>query len=168
MTCPLRPPWLHLLIIFCDEYKLQSSSSSNSSSPLFFHLSWVQIFSAVSCFQTLNLCSSFNVRNQVSHPYKTRGKIILSYILVSAFLGNWREKVLNWMKTNYTGMSNHLTGPDAIFTYEKNCSCLFPYSSYGDIWKVENKLAVKWHSQPNGTTTLWAMCTVYYTRRINV
>jgi polysaccharide pyruvyl transferase WcaK-like protein len=31
---------------------------------------------------TLNLCSSISVRDQVSHPYKTTGKIMISYILI--------------------------------------------------------------------------------------
>jgi hypothetical protein len=32
---------------------------------------------------TLSVCSSFNVRDQVSHPYRTTGKIIVLYILIS-------------------------------------------------------------------------------------
>jgi hypothetical protein len=35
---------------------------------------------------TLNLCSSLNVRDQVSHPYRTTGKIIVLYILIFMFL----------------------------------------------------------------------------------
>src|SRR5215475_7947913 len=31
---------------------------------------------------TLSLCSSLNVSDQVSHPYKTTGRIILLYILI--------------------------------------------------------------------------------------
>jgi len=31
---------------------------------------------------TLNLCSSFMMRNEVSHPYKTTGKIIILHILI--------------------------------------------------------------------------------------
>ena len=31
---------------------------------------------------TLNLCSSISVRDQVSHPYKTTGRIIVLYILI--------------------------------------------------------------------------------------
>jgi hypothetical protein len=35
---------------------------------------------------TLSLCSSLNVRNQVSHPYSTTGKIIVLYIRVFLFM----------------------------------------------------------------------------------
>ena len=35
---------------------------------------------------TLSFLSSLNVSDQVSHPYKTTGKIILLYILIFKFL----------------------------------------------------------------------------------
>jgi hypothetical protein len=35
---------------------------------------------------TLSLCPSLDVRDQVSHPYKTTGKIIVLYILIFIFL----------------------------------------------------------------------------------
>jgi hypothetical protein len=35
---------------------------------------------------TLSLCSSLNVRAQVSHPYRTRGKIKVMFILIFEFL----------------------------------------------------------------------------------
>jgi hypothetical protein len=34
---------------------------------------------------TLSLCSSLNVKDQVSHPYKTTGRIILFYYLFIIF-----------------------------------------------------------------------------------
>jgi hypothetical protein len=33
-----------------------------------------------------SLCSFFYVRDKVSHPYRTSGKIIVLYILISKFL----------------------------------------------------------------------------------
>ena len=37
-------------------------------------------------WNTLNFLSSLNVSDQVSHPYKTTGKIIVLYILIFKFL----------------------------------------------------------------------------------
>jgi hypothetical protein len=34
---------------------------------------------------TLSLCSSLNVRDQVSHPYRRKDKIIVLYILIFVF-----------------------------------------------------------------------------------
>jgi hypothetical protein len=44
----------------------------------------------------LKLFSSLHVRSQVSHPYKTAGKILVLYILISRFLDSrQRPKILN-------------------------------------------------------------------------
>jgi hypothetical protein len=43
--------------------------------------------------------SSLNVRNQISHPYKTTGKIIVLYILICIFLiafGNTKSVCTAW------------------------------------------------------------------------
>jgi hypothetical protein len=45
---------------------------------------------------TLSLCSCLNDRDQVSHPYKTTGKIMVLYILTFTFLDSRREDKRLW------------------------------------------------------------------------
>jgi hypothetical protein len=40
------------------------------------------LFSPNILLNTLSLCSSLNVRDQVPHPYRTTGRIIVLYILI--------------------------------------------------------------------------------------
>jgi hypothetical protein len=43
--------------------------------------------------KTLSLCSSSKVRDQVSHPYSTTGKITILYILIFRFYDmRWEEE----------------------------------------------------------------------------
>jgi hypothetical protein len=42
---------------------------------------------------TLRLCSSLEMREDVPYPYKTRGKIIIIYIFIFMVLdGRWKDK----------------------------------------------------------------------------
>jgi hypothetical protein len=45
---------------------------------------------------TISLRSSLNVRDQVSHPYKTTGRIMVLYILFFKFLESRREDRRLW------------------------------------------------------------------------
>jgi hypothetical protein len=64
---------------------------------------------------TLSLCSSLNVADQVSQPYKTKGKIIVLYIPILLSLDSRQEdKVLDWMVTAYISDSGQLA------TYQHN------------------------------------------------
>jgi hypothetical protein len=41
---------------------------------------------------TLGLCSFLNIRDHVSHPYRTRGKIIVLYIpTFTFFVSRWED-----------------------------------------------------------------------------
>jgi hypothetical protein len=46
--------------------------------------------------KSLSLCSSFKVRDQVSHPYSTTGKITVLYILIFRFFDMRREERRFW------------------------------------------------------------------------
>jgi hypothetical protein len=72
---PSHPPWI-------DHSNLMS-----------LHHSSIQMFSSVPCSQTPSvLCSSLSVRDQVSRPYRTTGKIIVLYILIFVFRQQTRRQ----------------------------------------------------------------------------
>ena len=73
--------------ILGDQYRSLSSSLCNFlHSPVTPSLLGPNILLNTLFSNTLGLCSSRNVSDQVSHPYKTRGKIIVLYILIFKFL----------------------------------------------------------------------------------
>jgi hypothetical protein len=86
---------LIILIILGEEYKSRSSSlcsflHSHITSSLF----GPNILLSTLFRNTLSLCSSLNDRDQVSHPYRTTGKMIALYILIFTFFdsrceGRW-------------------------------------------------------------------------------
>ena len=88
-TCPAHFIHLDFLtrIIFGEQYRSLISSlcsffhSHVTSSPLGPNIPLNTLFS-----NTLSLLFSLNVSDQVSHPYKTTGKIIVLYILIFKFL----------------------------------------------------------------------------------
>jgi hypothetical protein len=51
---------------------------------------------------TLSLRSSLNVSDQVSHPYKTTGKIIILYILKLQIFGNFTKRANTWRHLSHT------------------------------------------------------------------
>jgi hypothetical protein len=50
---------------------------------------------------TLSLCYSLNVRDQVSYPYRITGKIIFLYILLFMFLDSRREDKRFWTERQH-------------------------------------------------------------------
>jgi len=92
-TCPT-----HLIldfitrIILGEEYSsLSSSLGSFLNSPVTLALLGPNILHSTLFSNTLSLRSSLSVSNQVSHPYKTTGKIIFLYILKFKFLDSELE-----------------------------------------------------------------------------
>ena len=72
---------------FCSIFRgLSYSLSSFLHSPVTSSLLDPNILLNTQFSNTLSLRSSLNVSNQVSHPYKTTGKIIVLHILTSTFL----------------------------------------------------------------------------------
>jgi phosphate starvation-inducible membrane PsiE len=64
--------------------------------PVISFLFGANILLSVLLSDTLSLCSSLNVRDQVSHPYRTTGKIVVLYILTFMFLDSRREDKRFW------------------------------------------------------------------------
>jgi hypothetical protein len=94
---PIRATWPALLFvfdfitrkIFGEQYRSLSSLCCYLHSPVTSSLLVPNILFNALFSNTLNLRSSLNVSDQVSHPYKTTGKTIVLYILISNLLLLW-------------------------------------------------------------------------------
>jgi hypothetical protein len=96
MPYPSHPPWLHHSIILGKEYKLWRCKFLQP--PITWSLSGPNILLGTLFSNTLSLCSSPNVRDKVSHPYKTTGKNILLYFIICIFLNSRREDKRYWIE----------------------------------------------------------------------
>jgi hypothetical protein len=73
---------LIILIILGEQYKLWNSLCSFLQPATASYFFGPNIFPFSTLFSnTLSLCYSLNVRDQVSHSYRTTGKIIVLYFL---------------------------------------------------------------------------------------
>ena len=89
-TCPTHHILLYLITrtIFGEQYRsLSSSLCSFLQSHFKSSLLGPNILLNTPCSNNLSLRSSLNVSDQVSHPYKTTGKIIVQCIVILKSLG---------------------------------------------------------------------------------
>ena len=89
---------LVIQILFGEEYKLWSFSLRHLlHSPVTSSLLESYIFLSTLFLNTHSLYSFLNIRNQVSYPHKTNGKIIILCTLVFSFLiGETKIKDILW------------------------------------------------------------------------
>jgi len=93
-TCPSHPMLLDLTTqtVLGKEYKSWSSPLWNFlQSPVTYSLD-PNVFPSSLLSNTLNLCDSLSLRDQVSYPYKTTSKTVVTFILI--FLLSRRKKIL--------------------------------------------------------------------------
>jgi hypothetical protein len=96
MSCTSHLPWLNYSnyawqrVQVTKFLNMQVSPTSCHLIPLRFKHSPQSMFSNI-----LSIRSSFTVRDEISHPYRTTGKIILSYYIFT-FFGQQRRTQIFW------------------------------------------------------------------------
>jgi hypothetical protein len=98
-TCPahLIFPDLIILVSLGEEYRSRSCRLfSFLHPPVTFSFFGPNILLNELFSKALSLCSSLNVRDQVSNSYRTKCKIIVLYVLIWSFFYSWREGRRFW------------------------------------------------------------------------
>jgi hypothetical protein len=85
MSYPSNPPWHDNFNNVWWRLRFEVPQYAVCSNLLLFHLSWLPIFSTF-----CSLCPFLNARSQVSHRYKTWGKIAFSIFWPSCIREQWR------------------------------------------------------------------------------
>jgi hypothetical protein len=91
-TCPAQLILLDLIIVvkLGEVCKLQTALGNFLHTPFNFSPLFFKYFGIIFS-NTLSLCSFLYVGDQVLHPYRTTGKIIVSFILISIIFDSTRE-----------------------------------------------------------------------------
>jgi hypothetical protein len=85
--------YLIILIILGEQYKLRSFLQPHVTSSFFDPNNFLSTLSS----NSFSLCSYLNIRDQVSHLYRTTGRIVLD-ILMFTFLDSRREDKKFWVE----------------------------------------------------------------------
>jgi hypothetical protein len=85
--------WLDHANYTCERHKIRSSSlCSLLQPPITSSLFVPSILLNILFSSTLSICSSLNVRDQVSHQHKTIGKMIIFHVLIFTFFNcTWED-----------------------------------------------------------------------------
>lgn len=93
MSCITNLTLRDLVIVMCNEYKFWNSLLCFfSQTPITFSHLGPKVIRNTLFLNTFSLYPSLNVRNQISHAYKTAAKIMLLYILMFMFLSIIEEE----------------------------------------------------------------------------
>ena len=103
-TCPAHLILLHFIsrTVLGEQYRSFSSSlCSFLHSPFTSSLVGPNIYLSTQFSNTLSLCFSLNVSDQVSHPYKTTGKIMFLYILIFKLFTTVNQSCSSYQLTRF-------------------------------------------------------------------
>jgi hypothetical protein len=138
-TCPTHLILLDMITrtILGEQFRSWSSSIRNFlHSPVTSSFLGPNIVLNILFSNTLNLRSSLNVSDQVSHPYRTTSKIPVLYILIfiffdmkledKRFCSEWR-RVIPWLQSadlpQFPGLSSTRTYSNSPAAEHRQCTC---------------------------------------------